>query len=307
MASKLLQKAFEHKFIVDDRHPVFTFKLPYFFSDDTEWGILAPRIEPWLQVLLFVVVQAVIQSLFAAFIYRFIVPNRRTASAYILGWGICIPLSCYLPFTLLEFFDIRNRMICLPASTLMTCVTFRCIEAMYNTSPAVVESSMLNYVAYYSSPVSYVWDEKKQCRKPVEYSKVVSFAGEVLFYFMSASVAVSFLKHYDYRPFGGEITQYDKFHFGWEVLSLQHLGNAYCLALAVYLVLSTGFNLNALNEMIKGADVMRIFDSPFLKSRTPNEFWTERWNLMTRNLLKVNKRRALQFRTNAAMNSSLYA
>lgn len=284
MAFKLLQKAFEQKFTVDDREPVLTFQLPY---SDIEWGLLAPRIEPWLQMLLFAIVQAVIQSIFAAFIYRFIVQNRRTASAYVLGWGICIPASMYLPFALLEFLDIRNRIICLSASILMTCVTFRCIEAMYNTSPAVVESSLFNYVAYYSSPVSFVWDEKKKCRKPADLSKVVSFAGEVLFYFLSASVVLSFVKHYDYQPFGGEITQYDKFHFGWELLSWQHLGNAYCHGLVVYLTLNTGFNLNALNEMIKGADVMIIFDSPFLKSRTPNDFWTERWNLMTGNLLKV--------------------
>mmetsp|Transcript_1605 Transcript_1605/g.3326 ORF Transcript_1605/g.3326 Transcript_1605/m.3326 type:complete len:415 (+) Transcript_1605:83-1327(+) len=284
MASQLLQKAFEEKFIVDDREPVLTFKLPF---SDSEWGVLAPRSGPWLQMALFVLIQAVFQSLFAAIIYRFIVHNRRTASAYILGWGVCIPLSFYLPFALLEFLDIRNRVICLSASTLMTCVTFKCIEAMYNTSPAVVESSLLNYVAYYSSPVSFVWDDKKQCRKPVPSSKVASFAGEVFFYYMSASVVLSFLKHYDYQPFGGEITQYDKFHFGWEVLSLEHLGNAYFHALLVYLILCTGFNLNALNEMVKGADVMAIFDSPFLKSRTPTEFWTERWNLMTRNMLKT--------------------
>lgn len=284
MASNLLQKAFEQKLTVDDRQPVTTFQIPF---SDTKWELLAPRVEPWLQLGLFVMVQAVFQSLFAVVIYRFIVKNRRTISAYVLGWGFCIPLSLYLPFSLLEFLDIRNRIICLSSSTLMTCVTFKCIEAMYNTSPAVVETSLLNYVAYYSSPVTFNWDEKKQCRKPASYSKVASFAGEVAFYFMSASLVLSFLKHYDYRPFGGEITQYDKLHFGWELLSLRHLGNAYFHALQVYLTLNTGFNLNALNEMIKGAEVMRIFDSPFLKSRTPKEFWTERWNLMIQNLLKV--------------------
>ena len=68
-----------------------------------------------------------------------------------------------------------------------------------------------------------------------------------------------------------------------------NLGNAYFHALMVYLTLNTGFNLNALNEMIKGVDVVRIFDSPFLMSRTPTEFWTERWNLMIQNILKVNR------------------
>src|SRR5210317_2241134 len=145
MAPNLLQKAFEQKFIVDDREPVATFSLPF---SEAKWELLAPRIEPWIQMLTFVMVQAVIQTLFAAIIYRYIVQNRRTASAYLLGWGICIPLSFYLPFSLLEFFDIRNRVICLASSTLMTCVSFKCIEAMYNTSPSVVEASLLNYVAY---------------------------------------------------------------------------------------------------------------------------------------------------------------
>lgn len=281
--SNLLRKAFLEKHVGDDREPVLAIKL----RDGKEWGLFAPKPGPWIQMLLFLIVQAAVQSIFAALIYRFIVRDRRSASSYMLGWGVCIPLAIYLPFAFLEFFDIQNRVICLSASTCMTCVSFRCLEAMYDTSPAVAEASLMNYVAYYSSPVSFVWDEQKQCRKPAHYSKILSFGGEVLFYFISASIVLSFLMQHDFRPFGGGIARFDKFHFTLDILSPSYIGNAYFHSLAVYLTLSTGFNLNAFNEMIKGADVERIFDSPFLLSRTPTEFWTERWNLMTQSLLKT--------------------
>jgi hypothetical protein len=270
----ILQSIFQEKNTVDAREPLLTFKLPYSTND---WALFAPKVWPWIQMLLFVLIQAVIQSIFAVVVYKFIVQRRKTKESYLLGWGFVIPVSCYLPFYLIELFDTRNRVINLSASTLMTCVSFRCVEAMYDTSPAVVESSLMNYVAYYSSPVPFVWDEKENGRKKVTLSKFTSLATKILFHFISASILLSFLMHCNFRPFGDDFVIFDVFEITWDLISPRHLGNAYFHALMMYLTLSIGFNLTALNEMMKGYDVKAIFDSPFLLSRSPTEFWTKRW------------------------------
>lgn len=48
----------------------------------------------------------------------------------------------------------RNKVVCLGASTASSIIMFRCIEAMYGTSPEFAEMSISNYCTYYSSMVS---------------------------------------------------------------------------------------------------------------------------------------------------------
>eukprot|EP00980_Cylindrotheca_fusiformis_P001575 scaffold360_cov107-Cylindrotheca_fusiformis.AAC.5 len=285
-----LQKLFEEKYIVDDREPLLIFKLP--FSNDDDWALFAPKAGIWFQMLASAVFQSVIQCIFAVLVYKFIVQRRKTMGSYLLGWGFVIPMSCYLPFYLLELLDSRSRPLNLTFSVLMTCVSFRCIEAMFDTSPPVVESSLLNYMAYYSSPVPFVWDEKANGRKRASLAKVASFASEIFVSFIIVSMLLSFLMHFDFRPFGEDSVPFESFHWTWDLFSLRHFGNAYFHSLLIYFTLSVGFNLSALAEMIKGYDVRRIFDSPFLLSRSPTEFWTERWNIMIQQILKVSR---LQF------------
>lgn len=231
--------------------------------------------------------QSLLQLVFAALIYTHIIKRRGTIEAYAIGWGIIVPLSLGLPFFLLNLLDVQSKIIRLAASNLMTCVFFRCIEAMYDTSPSVVETSMTNYMAYYSTIVSFVWDTKTQSRKKVTNTKLLFFIFEIVIYFVGASLVLSFLLHYNFRPFGGDIFNYGSFGFTRHLLSPEHIANAYFHTLLIYFTLCTGFNLNALNSMLQGYDTKRIFDSPLLWSRTPSEFWTKRWNTMIHQILKV--------------------
>jgi hypothetical protein len=55
------------------------------------------------------------------------------------------------------------------------------------------------------------------------------------------------------------------------------------------LTLKTGFEATGFAENLKGFATDTIFDHPFFKSRSPTEFWTQRWNLMIQRFLKVCK------------------
>jgi hypothetical protein len=80
------------------------------------------------------ILHGIAQALFAIVIYKFLLPHRGTTSAYLLGWGFLIPLACWLPFWFIEAADLSNRFVKLPSGSVMTCVVFRCIEAMYDTT-----------------------------------------------------------------------------------------------------------------------------------------------------------------------------
>lgn len=89
-------------------------------------------------------IQIVIQLVFAVFIYRVIVQQHRgTTFAFLIGYGVILPLAVlYIPFELLERLDIQNHAIKMGAGPCAFIIGFRVIEAMHDTSPTVVESSL---------------------------------------------------------------------------------------------------------------------------------------------------------------------
>ena len=162
---------FEDKLLTDTRDPIITFSIP---RCDGEFGLFAPHGNMWKQLVYISTLQIPIQCAFAAIIYSFIIKKRGTTGAYLLGWGVIIPASCILPFYLLEFLDIRNKCLKLVGAQSPTVVVFRCIEAMYDTSPSpAVEASISNYITYYSSLVPCVWDSKTNGRKRIKWQNML--------------------------------------------------------------------------------------------------------------------------------------
>jgi len=79
-----------------------------------------------------------------------------------------IGLSLYLPFFLIEIFQIQNRIVSGAMCQIMTTLFFRVLEAMYGTyssSSPYVTKSFSNHIGYMSSVVPYyIWDPKTELR-----------------------------------------------------------------------------------------------------------------------------------------------
>ena len=104
MIVDFLKKVFHENFIVDNREPISVFEIPYV---DGRFALHGPCLGPWKQLFIFGLLQSGIQIVLACFIYKFIVQRRGTIESYILGWGFVIPFALYIPFPLLDLFDIR--------------------------------------------------------------------------------------------------------------------------------------------------------------------------------------------------------
>ena len=102
--TNFLQSLFEENYNVDDREPVLEFQIP---NIDGEFSVYAPKVGPWLQLLLSEFLQSIIQVAAAILIYEGIVKRRGCISSFILGWGFVIPAALYLPFYLLNVLDMR--------------------------------------------------------------------------------------------------------------------------------------------------------------------------------------------------------
>ena len=172
----------------------------------------------------------IIQVVFAAIVYKFIIPHRGTMGAYLLGWGILMPFSLWIPFEMLELLQIRNQILKLPVATVPMVVFFRSIEAMYDTSPPVVEASLSNYAIYYTATIHHVWDPKTNSRVKVTMPVFFRNLLRVTYYFHCLSLSLSILMHFNFTPFASSPVVLDEFHFNLDLLRPAHIANAYCLA-----------------------------------------------------------------------------
>lgn len=100
--------------------------------------------------------QMLVGCLLAAIIYFGILrcqgaePCTGSTQGFLIGYGIVIPLSLWLPFIMVDWLDIRNVGIRLGFCSLPMTVTLRCLEAMYgfvpsNDSSSQQQSSLWNY------------------------------------------------------------------------------------------------------------------------------------------------------------------
>jgi hypothetical protein len=219
---------FEDDVIVDNRSPVWTGEIPLLTG---QYDLYVPNPEGWKQLAIFVILQSIVQMTFAALIYQQIVQQRGTVQSYLIGFGFILPVSLFIPFYLLETLDIRNKVITLSSTTVMTVIFFRCIEAMYGTSPnnAVMESSMWNYCSYYSSVAPFVWDSKTKQRKVVTIKRLFLSTVDILVHFLAVSVFLSLLIPYRYKPFDDPV-HLTELKVSWDLIRKEHLLNSYCQA-----------------------------------------------------------------------------
>jgi hypothetical protein len=233
-----------------------------------------------------VVLQIGVQCSLAAIVYKFIIGQRGTVQAYLVGWGVVFPFILAFPYWFLETFDIRFKVVKLATGAVSMIVGFRCIEAMYDCSPPVVESSLANYVLYYTTAAPFEWDKTTQTVRKITKKELISMLIKFYFHFTMLSLVLSFLMHFNFQPFESNV-KFNEWNLTWDLLSPAHLANAYLVAVLTYFSLWVSFEGSSLGENLQGYATKPIFSNPLLTSTTPIDFWTQKWNKMVHLLLKV--------------------
>ena len=162
---------------------------------------------------------------------------------------------------------------------------------------------------------SFVWNKKTKTVDRISGMEIARLFLDRLFHIFVLSLVLSVLIHYDYKPFDDRVGL-TSFNITPDLLSFGNIANSYLytskktrntfvvqcekiyLALIspmvsfllgvvlFYFGLSTLFELNAFQQNALGLRTERIFNDPFILSKTPTEFWTKRWNKMIHRMLK---------------------
>jgi Membrane bound O-acyl transferase family len=206
--------------------------------------------------------------------------------SYILGWGIIIPLAVYVPYCILNAFDVQNRSVRMSTGSSAIIVAYRCVEAMYHTSPHTVEHNIFTYMVYYSSILHFQWNPSTQQRRPITIRELLVNTGYFICSWLLLSVLMSYAMHHKFLPFSSPIKDIQNFHFNSDIFDTGHIANMYLLAVLTYLTLSFGLEITSLGEQVKGYYTEPIFSNPLFTSRSPSDFWNRKWNNMIHTVLK---------------------
>lgn len=284
MAS-LLSTIFADKLINDDRAPVGKLKIP---AVEGSFLVFLPKPAVWNQLFALLVVQVAILSVFATAIYLLIVKKRSgktVRTGQLLGFGVIIPLALVSPFLLTDALDIQSPVIRLGVVILPQIVVFRCIEAMYDTSPPIVESSLVNYISYYSSSCDNVWGTKTKLRIAVSSSEIRTNIWRIVSQMLVLSLIISYMMHHKFQPHDTNVVL-DQYNVNLDLFQYPQLLNNYFAAIMTFFALSLGFNMCAFANNLQGVSHRQVFRNPLFSSVSPSDFWGYRWNMVIHSTLK---------------------
>ena len=225
--------------------------------------------------------QIMLTSFYAAIIYKLIIPNRTWSSARLLGFGFIMPSALMLPHFIIDFFGLVNKTLRMGYVVLPFNVFFRTIEAMFGTSPPAVEDSLTNYILYMSSCADFKWT--KQGRVKATTAEIMGTIMKSSTHFVGLSIMISFLQHFQYKPFPSDTTVIDDYSVA---NTPNQLANNYLYAILTFFALSVAMELAILSNNFQGFSSDSPFRNPLFASTSPSDFWGRRWNRLIHQGLK---------------------
>ena len=233
------------------------------------------------------VLQATVAALTAYFLYKSIIEPKRadTSTAFMIGWGVVIPLWIVWPVVMIQTLEIRNAIFKFVVGCVYPVVClFRTLECIYGFTPAWVHSAT-DYVAYYASVMIFARDSKTNQLVPCPPSKVTRHLVNFLLFGTILGALQSFLAPFDYMaPFGGADDWYALERYS----TWQFYGNSFLHAFLFQMTLTfytEGLTL-AFVLISGGYQTLPVMLNPLLESRSPLDFWGRRWNLVVHQVLK---------------------
>ena len=212
-----------HEAETDFREPLFLFEFPP--GSDNHYGFYSLSPLFWVEMIGLLVLQATVAAATAYVLYKCILEPKRADmhTAFMIGWGIVIPLWIIWPVVMIQALEIRNTIFKFVVGCVYPVVClFRTLECIYGFTPTWVQSAT-DYVAYYASVMIFARDAKTNQMVPCPHSKVLKHLVNFLLFGVILGALQSYLATFDYMaPFGGADDWYaPEQYMTWQKFEIQ--------------------------------------------------------------------------------------
>lgn len=273
------------KYEVDDREPIFFFRLPG--EDGSQIGITGMDPMFWSMCFAFLCLQTVTNVISAVIVYHFILMERGTLQSFIVGYGFLIPLLFYVPLVLVHILDIRNMaFMAFVAFTSPAILSFRCIQAMHNCLPPFAfdekNPSLSRFILYNAASIQFKFNRKTGDVVPFTRKEAIDKILHFARIFLETTLLYCLLLPLEYKPFPSRDVRCfrDLFFFG-------NLLNNYLMAYMTGVAFESGtIGLGLMFSAITGISTMEFNDHPLTRSSSPSDFWGRRWDKIVQQELR---------------------
>jgi len=273
------------KFEVDEREPIFFFKLPG--DDGAHFGITGMDPLFWITSFAFLGLQSVTNVLSAIIMYHFILMQRGTLQSFIIGYGFIIPLLFYLPLVLVQIMDLRNMaFMALLAFSSPAILSFRCIQAMHNCLPPFAfdekNPSLSRFILYNAASIQFKFNRKTKEVIPFTRAEAIEKILHFMRIFLETTLLYCLLLPFDYKPCPSRDVRclVDLFFWG-------NVANNFLMAYLTGVAMESGaVGLGLLFSVTTGLSTMEFNDHPLTRSTSPSDFWGRRWDKIVQQELR---------------------
>mmetsp|Transcript_6226 Transcript_6226/g.9572 ORF Transcript_6226/g.9572 Transcript_6226/m.9572 type:complete len:414 (+) Transcript_6226:34-1275(+) len=276
-----------HQVETEIRDPLFQFSLPYLDSIYAFYWVSSVF---WLELLLFIILEAGFAIVCGWVIYTYIIEPKRagTTFAYLIGYGSIVPFWILGSEYFIYILDVRNIFMrfCVGCIVPTKCL-FNVSEAINGFSPSHATESLPNYLLHYAC-IMLPSRNKSGSLIRLSLKAVINIGTKFLVYLFILGAQQSFMSQYKYfAVFKDPINVDDEWFSIKRFLHWQLYANSFMQAVLFQLYLSTfGEALRLVCSIALGCEMQEMMANPLFTSRSPSDFWGRRWNLLVHSLLK---------------------
>ncbi|KAL7510199.1 hypothetical protein ACHAXN_008206 [Cyclotella atomus] len=251
------------------------------------YELVLPAVQTLLNLMVGMSVSIAFGSLFSVILYYLVVPGQSLSLQKLSVGILLLASSGIIPYLLFDTLQVYNTALRFTICTPFVLYGFKTLEAIFGFVPSGATISLTTYCKYFSAPSELVFDKESGKPTAAVWNDYVESALNIMLSALRISVLVSFLSHYNYRPFGD--TNAGEFFDGVQIrhLSLRHLGNCFFIALFFQQALALGDAVigNGV-QIMTGYKVLKSMRNPMLEASSPSDFWGRRWNLVVHSVMK---------------------
>ena len=228
--------------------------------------------------------QIAVALLLGVVVYYGIIQSNTLQTKYLVGFGFIIPIALGMPFPFIEQFDIRalSLRLCLIAAPL-SC-TLKTLEAIYGFTPEYATVSIHEFLAHFAFILYPKRDHTtRRQRVPRTRASYWNCMRALLHQMLHNGILYSMFLPCAFQPLLPSRPDTDMY----VAIDVKQLLNT--LLAAILLSLSLVFSMNgvaAIVQLVGGFQTENVVNDPIFGSKSPSDFWGNRWNLLIHRGLK---------------------